>query len=70
MDLTEMSSTSISSPDINNDGTYSSDLDCVWTVITTDNNVINLQFNSFVLDDQSATCPDYVEVKPSFHYPS
>ena len=62
MNLTENSTLSLSSPDTNNDGMYNADLDCVWTVITTSNNIINLQFNSFILDDQSDTCPDYVEV--------
>ena len=62
MNLTENGTMSISSPDVNGDGKYVSDLDCVWTIIVTDNNnVINLQFNSFVLDNQT-TCPDYVEV--------
>jgi len=52
----------VSSPDINGDGTYVTDLDCEWTIITTDNtNVIRLQFNSFVLDGEPP-CPDYVEV--------
>ena len=60
--MTDSSSMTLSSPDINNDGTYTSDLDCVWTVIASDNNIIKLQFNSFVLDDQSDNCADYVEV--------
>ena len=60
--MTETSTMALSSPDINGNGTYVSDLDCVWTVIAGDNNIINLQFNSFVLDDQSQNCTDYVEV--------
>jgi len=52
---------SVSSPDIVGNGRYVTDLDCSWTVITTDNNIINLQFTNFELDDQP-TCPDYLEV--------
>ena len=63
MNLTANSTLTVSSPDINGDGTYVSNLDCTWTIITPDNNhVINLQFNNFALDSQ-ATCPDYVVVR-------
>jgi len=54
---------SMSSPDIYNNGSYASDLDCTWTIISTENNIINLQFSSFVLEGEDATCPDYVEVR-------
>ena len=54
---------SISSPDVDNDGLYEPDLDCVWKVITGVNHVVSLQFSRFVLhDDESSLCPDYVEV--------
>jgi len=60
MNMTESSTMTLSSPDIHGNGTYVSDLDCVWTIIAGDNTIINLQFNSFILDDQN--CTDYVEV--------
>ena len=63
LNLTETSTMILSSPDINNDGTYMSDLDCVWTAIASDNSIIQLQFNSFELDDQNSTCADFVEVR-------
>jgi len=65
VNLTENSTAAISSPDVNGDGTYVTDLDCEWTIITADNNnMLSLTFNSFNLDRQSS-CPDYVEVSDS-----
>jgi len=65
MNITENSTMSLSSPDINNNGMYMDDLECSWTIVTADNNVLRLQFSNFQLDDQSAACPDYVEVSIS-----
>ena len=63
LNLTQNGTVSISSPDVDNDGQYEPDLDCVWKVISGVNRVVSLQFSRFVLhDDESALCPDYVEV--------
>jgi len=53
---------SFTSLDIDSDGSYESDLDCVWTVVATGNTIVNLQFASFELDGAAPACPDYVEV--------
>jgi len=63
VNLTESSNTaSISSPDVTNNGQYEPDLDCTWTIISAGNYIINVQFNSFELDNQTGQCNDYVEV--------
>ena len=63
MNLTGSDSLSLSSPDVNSDGFYEPDLDCAWTIIATGNNIVNLQFSSFVLHGEAPACPDYVEVR-------
>jgi len=63
LNLTESGSLPLSSPDVNSDGVYEPDLDCVWTIIATGNSIVNLQFNSFVLHGEAPACPDYVEVR-------
>ncbi|KAF7245952.1 Cubilin [Varanus komodoensis] len=55
---------SFGSPDSNKDGKYDKDLDCVWTIAAPINKLINLTFNSFVLEAMSRqTCRfDYVKL--------
>lgn len=59
---------SIQSIDINRDGLYEMDLECVWQMALPQNLTIFLQFNRF--DLVSTGCYDYLEVKHlirSFH---
>eukprot|EP00061_Rhincodon_typus_P014098 g40911.t1 len=43
----------ISSPDINFDGKYENNLDCVWRIFVPLNKVINMTFTAFQLEDPS-----------------
>ncbi|CAM9531973.1 unnamed protein product [Lampetra fluviatilis] len=54
----------LTSPDINGDGLYESDLDCRWTVSVEPNNLITLTFSAFELESAiQDTCHyDYVSV--------
>ncbi|XP_063003684.1 cubilin [Elgaria multicarinata webbii] len=58
------SSGSFGSPDSNKDGKYDKDLECVWTIVAPINKLINLTFNTFLLEAQSwQTCRyDYVKL--------
>ncbi|XP_048462936.1 cubilin [Rhincodon typus] len=54
----------ISSPDINFDGKYENNLDCVWCIFVPLNKVINMTFTAFQLEDPSeGICKsDYVNI--------
>ncbi|KAM8967664.1 cubilin [Pelodytes ibericus] len=44
---------SLISPDVNSDGKYDKNLDCVWNIVAPINKQINLTFNTFWLEAQS-----------------
>ncbi|KAG7219563.1 hypothetical protein INR49_018990 [Caranx melampygus] len=52
----------LGSPDPNLDGRYEPLMDCVWTIETSVNNVLNLTFDSFELESSSSCRYDYVKV--------
>ncbi|XP_048417522.2 cubilin isoform X2 [Stegostoma tigrinum] len=54
----------ISSPDINFDGKYENNLDCVWRIVVPLNKIINMTFTVFVLEGPSeGICKsDYVNI--------
>ncbi|XP_072431088.1 cubilin [Chiloscyllium punctatum] len=53
-----------SSPDINFDGKYENNLNCVWRIFVPLNKIINMTFTAFLLEDPSeGTCKsDYVSI--------
>lgn len=59
----------IQSPDLNKDGIYEKNLDCVWTISAADNEVIRLTFESFSLeeiDNPTNRCRDFVQINDGF----
>ncbi|XP_076146859.1 cubilin [Alosa pseudoharengus] len=50
------------SPDINMDGMYEYNLNCVWTIAAATNKVLNLTFSTFELESDSTCRYDYVKV--------
>mgnify|MGYP000018708000 CR=1 FL=1 len=62
-ELTEASG-GFESPDPTGMGTYDNLLNCVWMISTTANNIIQLQFDKFIMEVHSSGggCYDYVEV--------
>ena len=55
----------IDSPDINKDGFYEKNLDCIWTITVSDQSIVKLTFESFNLEelnDYTGKCRDYVQV--------
>ncbi|XP_064410135.1 cubilin [Latimeria chalumnae] len=61
--LTAMSGT-FASPDINSDGKYERNLDCVWNIVAPQNMLVNLTFSTFTLESMNlGICKyDYVKV--------
>ncbi|RWS11455.1 cubilin-like protein, partial [Dinothrombium tinctorium] len=57
----------IQSPDIDKNGLYDYDLDCVWTIIAGENAVITLTFEKFDLEESPANMSkcafDYLEIR-------
>lgn len=55
----------VESPDINKDGLYEKNLDCIWTITVPDQSIVKLTFESFDLEDTNdytGKCRDYVQV--------
>ena len=63
LNLTDSGPLTFNSTDVDADGQYEPDLECVWTIIATGNTIVSVQFSSFALDGDAPACPDYVEVR-------
>ena len=56
------------SPDVNRDGKYEDNLECVWTIFAPENYVLSISFTQFTVDTKSIACGDYVEVNTVFQF--
>ncbi|XP_061569576.1 cubilin-like [Cololabis saira] len=52
----------LGSPDPNHDGRYEPNMNCIWTIETPVNRVVNLTFSSFDLETSSSCRYDYIKV--------
>lgn len=57
------SSGSIASPDLDKNGKYDLETNCIWTITAPEHQVIHLKFLEFDLEYQESCLYDFVEIR-------